>query len=238
MKLIPSSKETERFRQHVAYIGSQYDKTHDDIMNFFRSNCYESNSYSMISYSEFGQDNAVIDLLAGKESSVFVDIGCGHPINSNNTYAFESMKKWSGVAFDPKQEWDSIWLASRANTKKFGGVKCRWSNNTKDITEYLSEFSYVDFLSLDIDGAENDVLYSILNLPYKPTVVVVEHDIYRHGAIHKVIETHKLLSYAGYRYIKSIGVDDIFVYANQLPSNSQFSNEYGYNIVDLLNLTF
>jgi len=52
-------------------------------------------------YSKEGQDKWVVDMLDGKQSGLFIDLGATNGISNNNTYALEKYFGWSGVCVEP-----------------------------------------------------------------------------------------------------------------------------------------
>jgi len=50
--------------------------------------------------SQAGQELFVIAMTQGKTNGTWLELGCGHPINSNNTYLLEKRLGWSGISID------------------------------------------------------------------------------------------------------------------------------------------
>jgi hypothetical protein len=50
--------------------------------------------------SQAGQDLFVVAMTRGKINGSWLELGCGHPIGSNNTYLLEKRLGWSGVSID------------------------------------------------------------------------------------------------------------------------------------------
>ncbi|MBP7250639.1 MAG: FkbM family methyltransferase [Aliarcobacter sp.] len=64
-------------------------------------------------YSQFGQDSYVFNILFNKrKSGIFVDVGGNHPIICNNTFLFEE-NGWSGLALEPQDNLRNLWIGNR-----------------------------------------------------------------------------------------------------------------------------
>lgn len=204
------------------------------LMNFLKSSKYIYNNYNIESFSEFGQDNIVIDILKNKKNGYFIDVGCCHPFKNNNSYTFEKNLEWCGIGFDTKVEWDNLWITSRKMTKKYGTIKSNITPNGEDCCNILKNVESIDFVSIDIDGGENEIFLQLMKLQIKPKIFIIEHDIYRKNRLKKVKTTHEILNKNGYKYLVSIGVDDVFVKENLDLFN--YNENYGYNIKEFLNI--
>ncbi len=64
-------------------------------------------------YSQFGQDNFVLEkIFKNRQSGFFVDIGANHPIVCSNTYLLES-NGWDGIAIEPQKSLRDLWPSIR-----------------------------------------------------------------------------------------------------------------------------
>lgn len=50
--------------------------------------------------SQAGQDLFVVAMTQGKPEGTWLELGCGHPVSSNNTYLLEKRLGWSGISID------------------------------------------------------------------------------------------------------------------------------------------
>jgi hypothetical protein len=50
--------------------------------------------------SQAGQELFVMAMTQGKRSGTWLEIGCGDPIRSNNTYLLEKRLDWTGTSID------------------------------------------------------------------------------------------------------------------------------------------
>lgn len=149
-----------------------------------------------ISHSQAGQDEWVWNTLGQPTSGRFVDAGCSHPININNTYALERMG-WHGLMVDNDQGAVELCMKER----KSAAFQCDLTSVNAIAFWWLLPNS-VDYLSLDIDEATLDALKLIPLDKIKPRCATIEHDSYRLGngmrdAIRKI-----MLGY-GYKLAKA-----------------------------------
>ena len=68
------------------------------MLNFFHI-FYKKITTFKISYSFGGIDSLVANIFKDKESGIYVDVGCSHPIKNNNTYLLHK-KGWRGTNID------------------------------------------------------------------------------------------------------------------------------------------
>lgn len=123
------------------------------------------------SFSQVGQDLWVLEKLGNKRDGLFLDIGCGHPVEGNNTFLLWRDFNWNGISIDRDQRNKEIWdeflrpgiIISNALDMGFGSK------------------SFFDYLSLDID---DDQFQFVISFPWdriRFTVMTIEHDSYRFG---------------------------------------------------------
>jgi hypothetical protein len=150
-----------------------------------------------ISHSQAGQDKFVYDTLG--KSGTFLDIGCGFPIEINNTYALEQLG-WRGLLVDLNHEFVEQCRRERTNPVLEHDamavdwpVTCNWHNLGRKI----------DYLSLDIDDEEGKeskmliVLRNLLAAGLSFRVITFEHNRYFLGDSVR-IPSREILLNAGY----------------------------------------
>lgn len=122
-------------------------------------------------YSSSCQDYYADNLLK-KTNGFFLDIGAGTDdggMNSSNSYYFESIG-WSGICLDA----DEDRLKSRGCKTK--GIFLT-SDNLSDQLEQLQCPSHVDYLSIDVDGLDYEILHQFLKTGRSFSFLTIEHDI-------------------------------------------------------------
>jgi hypothetical protein len=127
------------------------------------------------SYSQIQQDRFVFELLVKSPSSMgtFLDVGCSHPIEINNTYALELLG-WRGVLMDLDPGMVELCRAQRKSRVVAADAKTfDWRS--------LRRTGY-DYLSLDVDEGTEGVVRDLLASGLEFRVATIEHDFYRFGA--------------------------------------------------------
>lgn len=59
-----------------------------------------------ISHSQAGQDLFVLALTGFKKKGTYLEIGCGHPKDHNNTWLLEKLFDWTGYSVDKQNAYD------------------------------------------------------------------------------------------------------------------------------------
>lgn len=133
-------------------------------------------------YSLERQDLFVEKILPVK-NGFFLDVGCNHPVNGNNTYLLEKKYQWTGIGFDLgfEQEWKK-----ERNSKIF--LVDATSPALTEILKREVDGRVVDYLSLDIDvGGYRQANLSYLALPrildagISFKCATIEHEAFKYG---------------------------------------------------------
>jgi hypothetical protein len=150
-------------------------------------------------YSEASQDLFVVRMTQSKKQGTYIEIGSGHPINSNNSYLLESEYGWRGVSVE----------LSAGLVQEFRAVRLNpVVNSDATLLDYITLFEEynlpkeIDYLQIDIDPALQS-LETLRRIPfqeYKFSVITFEHDRYR--ANRKIAkESRKILHGFGYNLV-------------------------------------
>jgi hypothetical protein len=169
------------------------------------------NDYEIVNenYSQASQDLFVLSCTNGKKNGTFLDLGCSHPTNINNTFLLENKFGWTGVSID----------IENSLVEKYNGLReCVALNMdcTKlDFNEILGYYSnnHIDYLSLDLEPAEV-TLECLKKIPFNNiefSVITYEHDEYRFGDYYKN-ESRKIFEKNGYILLCSNVSDNEFIY--------------------------
>lgn len=147
-----------------------------------------------MSHSQAGQDAWAFDTLTGSRAPVpssrtFLDVGCNHPVQINNTLALEKLG-WRGILIDNDAYCVDL---------------CRQHRQSPVYDADSTKFDYAalpikdfDYLSLDVDAATLDTLRKILADGITFRVATIEHDGYRFGPGPRDA-MRELLTAAGYK---------------------------------------
>jgi len=152
-------------------------------------------------YSQATQDIFVSKMLSGKKQGFFLEIGGGHPTDSNNTYLLESRYDWNGLSLEFDESLVELYNSARrtkailADATSYDYLSCLASLNAP---------KQIDYLSIDIDPAEN-TYKAILKIPhdlYRFSIITYEHDRYQSGD--KFMElSRSFLKKLGYQLVVS-----------------------------------
>ena len=127
----------------------------------------ENNKY----FSQAGQDEFIAHLFKHKTEGAFVDIGCWHPSQNNNSFYLENLG-WKGVCLDIAQHDFSQRTASYFNYDALT-VDYKWLFTSCNMPKII------DYLSLDIDIPHTlTALKNIMDSDYIFKAMTIEHDWY------------------------------------------------------------
>lgn len=125
-----------------------------------------------------GQDKWVDEQLKHKRDGTFLDVGCHHYKNINNTYYFESELNWRGIGIEINSAYANEWKQYRKSP-----FICH-DATTIDYDKLLKEHNMpeiIDYLSLDLEPPKTTLLAlkKILETNYSFNCVTFETDYYR-----------------------------------------------------------
>lgn len=167
------------------------------------SQCKQIKSYSQASQDQFVY-LILYKLMDKQDNGYYIEIGAGHPIESNNTYLFEKDLGWKGISIDISDGHKQLWHSIRQNLLLIEDA------TQTDYWSILKLFPQViDYLSLDIDGCYDKILHRMPFNHYIFKVITIEHDSYRLGNEYKKKE-REILTAAGYYLLCS----DVTVFFN------------------------
>jgi hypothetical protein len=134
-------------------------------------------------YGQFSQDVFADQILEEKRGGFFLDIGAGVSDHSayqvplhtmSNTCALERHRGWNGIAIDYDKDYCEV-------AKKFRScsVSCTdlLEENINSVLERLQAPNKIDYLSLDVDSAQERVLRELDFDTYKFSVITYEHNL-------------------------------------------------------------
>ena len=174
--------------------------------------------------SQIGQDDFVIKTLKEKRNGTFVDIGCFHPTDINNTFILERDYNWTGInidlftenEFDDSNEAFSNWPILRPDS-----VVIKADALTIDYSSIFKGHKLpktIDYLSIDLEPPT--VTFDVFKLlplnEYKFNIITYEHDGYRMGQKF-IAETRKYITSFDYVLFETVNdQDDYYVHLTTL----------------------
>ena len=190
---------------------------------------------------EFGEDIFISRFFKNKLTGNYVDIGCYHPIKGSLTYNL-FQKGWKGINVDLSKVSIDLFKLSRpkdiniqAAITDFDGETFYYENGPINQQNSLKENSElkkipikaiklstilkqnkltkIDFLNIDVEGFDFNVLSTLDFSEIKPTMICIEENNYN---TQKILETntHKYLQNNEYFLASKIGVSLIYIDQN------------------------
>jgi len=168
-------------------------------MNFFRKIFAKlsSNKY----YSQAGQDKWVAEFFNSKRNGYFLDIGAFDGVYYSNSYYLEKKLGWTGLLIEADPIYykkllkcrtaksiniavsdkvgESLFLSSSVSGKidEKGDVTVK-TDTLVNIFKQNNVPNVIDYMSLDIEGAEYTALLAFPFKEYKTILLTVEHNAY------------------------------------------------------------
>lgn len=191
-------------------------------------------------YGQNKEDKILYYLFNGKKDGFYIDVGAFDGIEISNTYIFDQMgwkgicfeahpeifKKLEknrtdnsilynmAVSDNSKKDVD-FWIKGRVSTlnkeikkKKFKKSKVK----TISLNEVLDNFKDVkiDFISIDVEGHEKEVLNGFDIQKYKPEIILIEVQARKYK-----FNYDDILTSNGYKKIYSIGANEFWCVENK-----------------------
>lgn len=147
---------------------------------------------SLHSFSNEGQDILTLKLIG--PSGFFLDIGSGNPVYGNNSFVLELMG-WRGLMVDGSEE--SIQRARRYRSNPAvltDATRADWVA----LLQAVNAPPVIDYISLDVDEANINVVSSFPFDRYQFRLMTYEHDRYNSGDARKVACEEALRPYPQY----------------------------------------
>ena len=190
-------------------------------------------------FGEFAEDVFIGRLLKSINNGKYVDVGCYHPFKGSLT-AKLYQKKWSGINIDiSKTSIDLFKMARKKDINlncaisNFNGktfffqngpinqqnslLKSNQDQIKVDINCYTlnavlenNGYNYFDYLNVDVEGTELDVIQGINLKKYNPKLITIENNKLIPEEYFKS-EIFKLLDQNNYVFINKIGVTNFFL---------------------------
>lgn len=146
-------------------------------------------------YSQAGQDVFIFNLFK-QQVGTFLDLGCSHPTDINNTYLLE-LNGWKGLSIDIL-DFEAQWK-KRSNT--FLKLDCFAIDYNQLLSEHF-DGKVIDYLNLDMEkcGDRYKLLEKVINSDFTFKAITLEHDSYigSNFVENEKVPQRKLLEEKGY----------------------------------------
>lgn len=163
--------------------------------------------HNIQSFSDQQQDLFIISCTRGKKYGSYLEIGAGHPVYGNNTFALETQFGWRGVSFEMNPELVNEFNLIRRNACIIGDAT---KINYTELMDRSNVGNHWDLLQVDLNPPEAtyQALKQINFDKYSFSIVTFEHDSYNYpnlpGNLEYVkTESRELLQKHGYTRVIS-----------------------------------
>jgi FkbM family methyltransferase len=182
-------------------------------------------SFKGFSNSQAGQECWVAEKCDFKRNGFFVDIGASDGLYLSNTYALEKKLGWKGICIEADRIRYKDLCTNRTSTnvclatRNYKGY-CSFNRDTLDgFVEIASQTGNtkcdtldnilidnnspkkIDYVSVDIEGLEYEVLLSFNFLNWDIKLLTIEHNLYLNGPIEKK-KIYDLMIKSGFERVK------------------------------------
>ena len=174
------------------------------------------------SKSQIFQD-LFVDFILRKKKGIFCEIGAADGYNLSNTYYLEKNLSWRGVLCEPSLHWRKKLKKNRNKCKLVFdaidancGTKIFYESNSSFLSGFKNKtkkhyyvktidlntlfkknrIKKIDYLSIDTEGSEYDIISNLNFSTYRPKVITIEHNYTKNkNKIHKFLleKNYKLL---------------------------------------------
>ena len=197
------------------------------------------NKKPSIHYGEFGEDILINRILKNIKTGRYVDVGCYHPFKGSLTLQLYK-RGWRGINIDlSKSSIDLFNLVRKKDinlniaVSDFNGQTNYFENSPinqqnsliksddnqkiiktdcKNLNFILEEnkFEKFEYLNVDVEGTENNVIKGIDFNKYRPILITVENNNL-HIKDYIQSDVYKILTENNFTFISKIGVTNFFL---------------------------
>lgn len=130
--------------------------------------------------SQAGQTRFAAHVLNYKRGGTFVDFGCAHPIEWNNSFALEAELGWGGLLLD-----SSAATCALCQQQRKGTVVCADATKFDFAPAFCTLGPVLDYASVDVDEFQVAALLNLMacadHTGTRFRVMTIETDAYRFG---------------------------------------------------------
>jgi hypothetical protein len=140
-------------------------------------------------YSQGKEEVIVRDFFRDRTNGFFLDVGAAGPIERSNTYYLEHHLGWTGIAVDALPEYGPSWEEQRPRSRFYGYPVTGPTSSIDSLLE-KNGVSRIDFLSMDVEGAELIALAGFDIDRFRPELVCIEAKPVNRTATHEYFAAH------------------------------------------------
>jgi len=133
-----------------------------------------------MSRAQMQQDQLLYNnFFRGKKNGVYLDVGANNAEFISNTFMFEKALSWTGICFEPNTEFHEEWAKNRSChliKKMVSGIDMKEHDDYITLPEVLdaNAMTHIDFISLDVEGKEIEILEHFDFEKYDVSVWLIE----------------------------------------------------------------
>jgi hypothetical protein len=152
------------------------------------------------SYSQVCQDLFAL-YVCDKFKGTYLEIGSNHPMINNNTYKLYKEYNWNGIMVEYDEQYLELYKQIRPTD-----THIIQDARTVDYREAIKDFpKVIDYLSIDTEGNELEILNTIDFTKYDIKAITVENNDYD-DKFHKFFSDKK-----DYKFVTRLGCDEVYI---------------------------
>lgn len=175
------------------------------------------------------QDKFVLNVLFGKKSGFFLELGSCFAEKSNNTFILENSFNWEGIMIEHDKKYLNEWKKLRPKSRHIieNALKINYKNLLKNIPKNI------DYLSFDLEVSNGSTIKTLKKLnveimsEYKFAIITFEHDFYNSNKYETRIKSREIFKKHGYILVfkdinnnnKNIVYEDWYVHPELVDMN-------------------
>jgi len=163
-----------------------------------------------LSRAQMQQDQFLyMNYFRGVKNGVFLDVGANNAEFISNTFMFEKGLDWTGICFEPNTEYHADW-ATKRSCRMIKKMVAGFDMKNPDyitLSEVLDDngMTHIDFISLDVEGKEIEILEKFDFKKYDVSVWLIETFWLDDRHVDHIMLTN------GYYKVSQLAIDAVYV---------------------------
>ena len=168
---------------------------------FYLQIIYKKKLFKNEYYSTSSADALINFIFRNTAKGTYVDVGCNHPIQNNNTYLLHK-RGWEGVNIDLDKENIEVFNVARSNDYNFN-IAASDSKGIKDVYFFHSS-SEINTLNKKISNSHSTKTKSVFKINTDTLDNIISLTPYKNIDVLSIdVEGHELEVLNGFNFIKS-----------------------------------